>query len=241
MNQHSTIELFSTEWFIKTILSIATICLVLMIGLRLSENGKKYLRISLGISCLLAAILIHPYLVSIGGWSLQNSLPLHLCTLTEIVAGVVLIWPRQRSFELLGYWGIPGGIHSILTPELLHTGEDGWLMFEYYFLHTNLVLAPLFLMVVLNMRLTDKSWLRIFFVTQLCLPVIGLINWTLGSNYMYLAEKPIADNPLVIGKWPWYILVFDLAMLVHFYLVFIISTKWMKISHIFYKPKNIKV
>lgn len=48
---------------------------------------------------------------------------------------------------------------------------------------------------------------------------VGLINFWLDANYMYLSEKPLAENPFVMGDWPWYILGFELAALLHYYLI----------------------
>jgi uncharacterized membrane protein YwaF len=60
------------------------------------------------------------------------------------------------------------------------------------------------------------SWLKAFFHIQLAVLVIGMFNWATGSNYMYLSAPPIVDNPLIIGDWPWYILVFEALAFVHF-------------------------
>ena len=225
MNKHATIETFSSQWFIYTVPCIAIIFFVILLGKKLNETKKRQLRIALGITTLASVVLIHPYLISIDLWDVQTSLPLHMCELSEIFAAIALIWKRQRMFEILCYWGIPGGIHSILTPELLHSGENGWLVMHYYFQHTIIIIAPVFLIVASNMRLPDKSWVKAFLFTNLCIPVIGTINWASGSNYMYLTEKPVVNNPFLIGNWPWYILVLDIVMLAHFYLVYIICTK----------------
>ena len=241
MNQHQTIEIFSNQWFMYTVSSFVAIVLVVLIGRNLSEKGKCYLRIGLGITALASVVLLHPFLISKDLWSLQSSLPLHLCKLSEIFAIVALIWQRQRFFEILCYWGIPGGIHSILTPELLYSSDNGWLIFHFYFQHVIIILAPIYLVVVCGMRLPDGSWLKVFLLTNLCIPVIGTINWLLGSNYMYLGEKPIADNPFLVGDWPWYIAVLDVVLLVHFYLVYAICTK--KFPLIQFRPgtKTIKI
>ena len=238
MNEHQTIEIFSRQWFIYTAPCIVAIFLVMLLGKRLNEPGKRYLRTALGISALASVILIHPYLISIDQWSLQSSLPLHMCKLSEIFAAVALIWQRQRLFEILCFWGIPGGVHSILTPELLYSGENAWLTIHYYFQHTIIILAPVFLIVNSNMRLPDRSWVKAFVFTNLCIPVIGTINWLSGSNYMYLAEKPIANNPFLVGHWPWYIIALDFVMLAHFYLVYIICTKNINMCRFITKTKT---
>ncbi|NBW33393.1 MAG: hypothetical protein EBR22_05500, partial [Cytophagia bacterium] len=64
------------------------------------------------------------------------------------------------------------------------------------------------------------SWLKIFGYTQLVLPVMGTINYLLGSNYMYLAKRPLVDNPFLIGPWPWYLIGLEFATLLHFVLFY---------------------
>ena len=34
---------------------------------------------------------------------------------------------------------------------------------------------------------------------------------------MYLCIKPIANNPLLIGKWPWYFLGIEIVAIIHFF------------------------
>ena len=57
-------------------------------------------------------------------------------------------------------------------------------------------------------------------VQQILLVFIGLSNFALDSNYMYLAEKPLVNNPMIIGEWPWYILGFEILGLLHIYIFF---------------------
>ena len=37
---------------------------------------------------------------------------------------------------------------------------------------------------------------------------------------MYLFEKPQADNPLLIGDWPYYIIFIELIALINFWLLY---------------------
>jgi uncharacterized membrane protein YwaF len=43
--------------------------------------------------------------------------------------------------------------------------------------------------------------------------VVMPLNFYIGSNYMYLAEPPQVNNPLVIGEWPFYLLWFEIFIL----------------------------
>jgi uncharacterized membrane protein YwaF len=35
---------------------------------------------------------------------------------------------------------------------------------------------------------------------------VGLVDWALGANYMWLREKPGGSVLELFGPWPWYIL-----------------------------------
>ncbi len=50
--------------------------------------------------------------------------------------------------------------------------------------------------------------------------VIAALNYILNSNYMFLCQKPLANNPLIIGEWPWYILGFEIAGIIHILLFY---------------------
>jgi len=41
---------------------------------------------------------------------------------------------------------------------------------------------------------------------------------------MYLAHKPNVNNPFVIGEWPYYILFWEIIVVVFTYLLYVIST-----------------
>ena len=51
--------------------------------------------------------------------------------------------------------------------------------------------------------------------------MVGLINWLLGANYMFLSAPPSVDNPLVMGEWPWHILGFEIIALTFFALMYL--------------------
>jgi uncharacterized membrane protein YwaF len=64
------------------------------------------------------------------------------------------------------------------------------------------------------------SWMKTFILTQFAAIFIGLFNWILGSNYMYLSSPPIAQNPMILGKWPWYLFVVEILALGHFFILY---------------------
>ena len=89
------------------------------------------------------------------------------------------------------------------------------------------ILVPLFLAIVEGYRIRKSSWINVFFLSQGILLFVGFSNLVLGSNYMYLVQKPLVNNPMIIGEWPWYILGFEIMGLIHI-LIFYIGYRKMK-------------
>ena len=213
----------SATWWNMLLLSAAFIALPLL-ARAMTPSAANRIRQVFGILLLCTAIVIHPYLVSKNLWTLQQSLPLQLCSLSGLLSGIVLLFPSQRGYELLLFWGIPGAVHSLLTPEMTQ-GEGPFLFAEYYISHAGIILSALYLTTAMGMRPGKRSWLRIFLYSQLLLPLIGCVDYFLDANYMYLRERPEADNPLIIGPWPWYVLCFDFLLLAHMMVVYLMFRK----------------
>ena len=153
-------------------------------------------------------------------WSLQYNLPLHLCRIS-IFIGIIALWkPKLWMYEWLLFLSIPSGIHSILTPELTQ-GLSIYLIFDYYFVHAALIFIPLFLTFNRGMLPRKDAWRRSLLYLQIPLAIIFPLNLYLGSNYMYLAEKPIVNNPFLMGEWPWYIIGLELVLLLHITIIYI--------------------
>ena len=51
------------------------------------------------------------------------------------------------------------------------------------------------------------------------------LNFQIDSNYMYIAYPPKVNNPLIIGEWPYYILFWEVIVLMFTYSLYVISTR----------------
>jgi uncharacterized membrane protein YwaF len=80
------------------------------------------------------------------------------------------------------------------------------------------------------MKLRKNSWLKVWLFTQPVLAFVGIANYLTGGNYMYLSERPIADNPFIMGEWPWYIIGLEFAGLLHFAIVYGIFLLFKKVT-----------
>jgi hypothetical integral membrane protein (TIGR02206 family) len=188
--------------------------------IHLYRDFKNKLATIMGVFIALESVLIQFYYLKVGVWTAQDSLPFHLCRLMWFNSIIVLLNRNQMAFELLLFVGMIGGLHSMLTPEFTH-GTDPVLMFDYFIVHGGLIAIPLYCIFVLGMKPRKKAWFKSFLYLQIFVICVGLIDYLLGANYMYLAVKPNVENPFLIGDWPFYIIGLELATLLHAFLVYI--------------------
>ena len=220
MIPHETLEIFSYLWWKTNLITIGAIVLLLFLAKRVKPANKESLVKVIGAVLIFRTVGVHFYWDYLGIWMIESSLPLHLCGLSAILSGVVIFWRKQLAYECLYFWGLPGAFHSLMTPEFT-IGTDGILFYEYYLSHGGIILSAIYLTWILGMRPRKGSWWKIFFWSQLLVPIIGFVNWTLDANYMYLCIKPIAKNPFLIGEWPWYFLGIEFAALIHFFIIYL--------------------
>lgn len=213
------INVFSNLWWLGIIISIIISILIVQLAIRIPPDRRKVLMTFLGVFLLSLELVRHYHLYDLGLWSVSASLPIHLCGIARILAGIILIKPNKTGFQFLALIGSPGSLHALLTPQLNH-GRTDFMIFEYYASHTGIILTPIIFAVVLGYRIQDRSWMDAFIALQFVLVFVGLSNYILDANYMYLAERPLVKNPMIVGDWPWYILGFEFLGFIHIYIFF---------------------
>jgi uncharacterized membrane protein YwaF len=57
---------------------------------------------------------------------------------------------------------------------------------------------------------------------------VGIANRLLDANYMFLCQRPMVDNPLVIGDWPYYLIAFVVAGALHYVVLTLLFWKRIK-------------
>ena len=218
---HVVVEPLSHLWWIGLLSSLTVIILLLLLFKKpLQAYQALFMKM---LSVLLFLSWLYGHYISLfftEDWSLQKNLPLHLCRIS-IIIGMIALWkPKQWMYEWLLFLSIPSGIHSILTPEFTQ-GISTYLIFDFYFVHAALIFIPIFLTYNRGMLPRKDSWKRSFFLVQIPLVFIFPINFFLESNYMYLAEKPMANNPLLFGEWPWYIIGLEFVLILHIIVIYL--------------------
>lgn len=176
-------------------------------------RSKRLVR---GLARFIAAALVLEWVVyivvslSAKNWTVfyQKALPLHICGAGIFLTAWVLVTGRQRSFEIAYFWGIAGTLQAILTPDLQVAYPSYW-FFTYFFTHGAIVVGVLYAVVAMKLRLQRGALWRGFVVTNLFMVVVGLADWLLGANYMFLRHAPRGESPFFFLPWPWYILFIE--------------------------------
>ena len=57
--------------------------------------------------------------------------------------------------------------------------------------------------------------------TNTLIIIVGMINYLLESNYMFLCSRPDVNNPLLIGGWPYYLIVLEVIFFIYGYLLYL--------------------
>ena len=161
-----------------------------------------------------------------GNWDIYENLPLHLCSISNLIVCFILFIPKnQKLFEFLFYCGLWGGLMAILTAQINDYDGSLFKYIQYYSSHGTIIFMPLFMFYHLQYKLSKFSWLRLLIILNICMAIIIPLNFKIGSNYMYLAEAPNIKNPLVFGDWPFYILNWEFFILILFYLTYVLFTR----------------
>jgi len=222
------IEPFSPFWWECMVMVVVILTIVVRAPLHLKKINIKLYANFIALFFLGNYIFENYYNYSNGYWNLKQSLPVHLCSVSYFICIFLLFNFKQWLAECLFYWGLAGGIHSLLTPEFT-VGMEGYNFYAYFINHAGLLLVVAFMITHLNFRPRAKSWIWVFGYTQIVALGVGLVNYSVGANYMYLAHKPEVENPFVIGEWPYYIIVLEAVALLHFWVFYLPFAKKNKV------------
>lgn len=218
------IEFMSEEWIRNNVVALISILAVLTSARFFSKQQNRYVTYIMGMILIFSSVFSPLRVYLLGDWNIATDLPLHLCGISGLICAVIpFLKHKQRLFDFVFYTGIIGGIMSMLTPQM--NGYDGSLFAygEYYLRHSIILIMPIYMLQNLDMRLSKDSIVRTFLALNILLAIIMPLNFAIGGNYMYLAEAPQVDNPLVIGEWPYYILWFEFFMVILLVLLFSLS------------------
>ena len=220
------IEFMTDEWKIWTLFSIIFISAPLILAKFLNRSQK------IMVTYLIGAIMILDFITENGGyiingtWDIQYNLPIQLCGISSLICCILPFLKKKDSlFQFVYYTGVIGGIMAILTPQMNYF--DGSLRYylNYYVSHSLIITLPIFMFLHLDLKLPKFSWFKIWIHLNILMAIIMPINFLLDSNYMYVNAAPEVSNPLVVGEWPYYLLIWEPLVMIIAYLIYAISRR----------------
>ncbi|MBO9131188.1 TIGR02206 family membrane protein [Bacillus sp. 165] len=183
---------------------------------------NKIFRYSLAVTLLFSEISLMWWLNYIGVWSIQDSLPLHLSSLSLLLSSLLLITRNYKLFEFTYFVGVGSALQAMITPDL-HAYTFPHFRYVHFFIsHGGIVVANLFIVFVEGFRPSLKSVFKAFLYLNSYTVFIFIINLLLQGNYMYIMRKPV--NPSILdylGPWPIYIIPLEVITLATFLLLYI--------------------
>jgi hypothetical integral membrane protein (TIGR02206 family) len=180
------------------------------LGRRQTESQARFLGRLLGV--LIAVAFSVALVYKLVEPTLNNSVPLQLCDVAEVMAAYALWSQRHWAFALTYFWGLVLSSQALITPDV-GTPEAGapdfphHLFLTFFALHLLVVWAAIYLTWGRGMRPSWRDY-RLAVIATLAWAVFTFtFNVIAGTNYGYLNRKPPTASILdVLGPWPVYLL-----------------------------------
>jgi hypothetical integral membrane protein (TIGR02206 family) len=126
-----------------------------------------------------------------GRW--QDGLPLHLCDFSTMAVILYFLTHKRDFFVFAFFFGIAGGGMSILTPDTVFGFPYvGYIQSQIG--HTMILMGVTYAITIDKQRPYLGDVLKSLFYASILLVFTYFMNYILGTNYWFLAEKPIGNN-----------------------------------------------
>lgn len=174
---------------------------------RFSTRARRNIRYILAAVLILDEIGWHLWNYTSGQWTVQTMLPLHLCSFLVFASAYMLVSGNYRIYEACYLLGIAGALQAVLTPDAGIYGFPHFRAFQVMVSHGAIITSAIFMTVVEGYRPTPASLKRVFISANVYMLLVGILNFLIGSNYLFIAHKPETASLLdVMGPWPLYLL-----------------------------------
>ena len=206
-----------------------------------SDRTKGTIRHILALVLLVNEIAWHYWTFTVGQWTIQTMLPLHLCSLLVWTGVLMLMTKNYRIYEFMYFMGIGGAIQALATPGLGRYGFPHYAFFQYFLSHGLIITSAIYMTVVEGFRPTWKSMLRVFIWMNVYVAIVFVINNAIGSNYLMIDHKPPTPSLLdLLPPWPIYILYMEMIGVATMLLLYIpfAARDWMERYHL--KKDNVE-
>ena len=220
--------MFSTEHVIAGVLLFLCIFLLFSFRNKLSneQENKRFIERLFAGSLLITEFFYHLWMITSDRWSLTDSLPIELCSISLLIT-IILLWTGNRNLYFFVFFaGIGGAIQALATP-VLDIGFPHFRYFHFFYTHIGIILTALYFTWIRGYRPTFNGIVKTMITLNLLLPFIFFVNILFEGNYMFLRMKPENGSLLdLLGHYPWYILSLEGVAFIIFVCLWLSFRKW---------------
>ncbi len=170
------------------------------------------------------------YLDELYTLSFASDLPLQFCSIGYYFSLIGLVMAvvehkynkkiEQFIFDCAYVLGFGGALQALITVDL--TGINNMIgSFALNWQHSIIILNVLWLIFAYNKHFHLKGIFSAFLFINLVIIPIGLTNYLLGSNYMFLCQPPAVNSSLIIGQWPVYLIISEFIYFVYIFMLYL--------------------
>ena len=152
----------------------------------------------------------HVWNYAVDRWTIQEMLPLHLCSVLVWLGAAMLVTKNYHIYEFMYLMGIGGALQALATPDLGIFGFPHYRFFQTFISHGLIITAAIYMTTVEGLRPTWKSVWRVALWMNIYMIPVFFINRAIGSNYLMINHKPPTASLLdLLPPWPIYILYME--------------------------------
>jgi len=212
------------EWLFPIFLLFVFAVLIVMFKqvFRRNPSLDKKVRIYTGVIFL--ALYLSHYILRFALYGFDTIvLPFQLCSISMILAIILLFTKNRTIFSFVLYAGIAGGLISLFFPII---GYDSSFYRYYQFMgaHILLILTPIYFMAVHCYVPNKKETIYGFLILQGLATFMVIFNAIVGTDFMFVfinADKvdkfPALSN---FGGVPYYLILVEIVGLLYYFIAY---------------------
>ncbi len=201
------------HWILLISFFLFVVMFIRSVGKKLEEEQRKIL-LSIAIILTVAQLAKIPLNLYTGIFEVTRDVPLHMCNFLPFIMIWVYATKSRVVWATTFFWVILGVSQANFTPSVEYS-LFYYDAIRYWLVHLFPILLALYPAIVWKWTLELKDVLRTVLALNGVVIVIYLINLVLGSNYLYIMEKPPGTTFFsILPPWPTYILVLEVIIVV---------------------------
>ncbi len=206
ITDNATFKSWSTEHYLWIVYALVSLGLFIKWGRKSSPEKQTKIGTIISLIGVLIWCIAEMVMLTTGNTPLSATLPFHLCFFLNLILPYMMYRRSFFLFELVYPWVMAGCLQALITPDL-DTSFPGYFSVRYWFVHIGLVQSVLYAVFVYEWRPSIWCIPKALLAGNLYMGVLFFVNGWLGTNFMYLNQKPpgtildyLGDHYLLWGE-----------------------------------------